>query len=160
MSADSAVGLSGSGVGRKRSALLAIGVGGLIVGTLDLTQAFILFGRKVPLVIAAGLLGASAFQGGVGTYVLGVCLHFFIAGTATAVYYSASRRLSFLKEHPLVCGLFYGMAVELVMSYVVLPLSALQSRGPYELHDVLQGLLVHMVVVGLPISFSVRRFGK
>jgi Na+/alanine symporter len=160
MSAHSVAAISGDGVGRKRSALLAIGVGGLIVGTLDLTQAFILFGRKVPLVIAAGLLGPAAFQGGVGTYVLGVCLHFFIAASATAVYYSASRRLSFLKEHPVVCGLFYGMAVELVMSYVVLPLSALQSRGPYELHDVLQGLLVHMVAVGLPISFSVRRFGR
>jgi Na+/alanine symporter len=144
----------------SRNALLAIGVGGAIAGTLDLTQAFILFGWKVPLVIAAGLLGQEAFHGGAGTYVLGVCLHFFIASSATAVYYAASRRLSFLKEHALVCGLFYGMAVELVMSYVVLPLSALHDRGPYELHDVLQGLLVHMVVVGLPISFSVRRFSK
>jgi hypothetical protein len=66
----------------------------------------------------------------------------------------------FLEEHPLVCGLFYGMAVELVMSYVVLPLSALRAKGPYELHDVLLGLLVHMVVVGLPISYSVRWFSK
>jgi Na+/alanine symporter len=160
MSADSAAGLSQSGAWKKRSGLRAIGLGGLIAGTLDLTQAFILFGRKVPLVIAAGLVGPAAFQGGVGTYVLGVCLHFFIAGSATAVYYLASRRLSFLKEHPLVCGLFYGMAVELAMSYIVLPLSALHDRGPYELHDVLQGLVVHMVVVGLPISFSVRRFAK
>ncbi len=160
MRADSAAKFSGNGAWEKRSALRAIGVGGLIAGTLDLTQAFILFGRKVPLVIAAGLLGPQAFQGGVGIYVLGVCLHFFIAGSATAVYYLASRRLSFLKEHPVVCGLFYGMAVELVMSYIVLPLSALHARGPYELHDVLQGLVVHMVVVGLPISFSVRRFAK
>jgi hypothetical protein len=52
------------------------------------------------------------------------------------------------------------MAVELVMGYIVLPLSALHDRGPYELRDVIQGLLVHMVVVGLPISFSVRRFAK
>jgi hypothetical protein len=144
----------------KRSAGLAIGVGGLIVGTLDLTQAFILFGRRVPLVIAAGLLGRPALQGGAATYALGVLLHFFIAFSATAVYYAASRRLAFLKENPLVCGLFYGMAVELVMGYVVLPLSALQDRGPYELHDVLQGLIVHMVVVGLPIAYSVRRFSK
>ena len=114
----------------------------------------------MPLAIAAGLLGRQALQGGTGTYVLGVLLHFFIACSATAVYYAASRRLVFLTEHPLVCGLFYGMAVELVMSYIVLPLSALHDRGPYELHDVLQGLLVHMVVVGLPISFSVRRFAK
>jgi hypothetical protein len=140
--------------------LLAIGAGGLIAGTLDLTQAFILFGRRVPLVIAAGLLGRPALQGGAATYALGVLLHFFIAFSATAVYYAASRRLAFLKENPLVCGLFYGMAVELVMGYVVLPLSALQDRGPYELHDVLQGLIVHMVVVGLPIAYSVRRFSK
>ena len=155
--------MTGDSAGRpsgKRRALLAIGAGGLIAGTLDLTQAFILFGRRVPLVIAAGLLGRPALQGGTATYVLGVLLHFFIAFSAAAVYYAASRSLAFLKEHPLVCGLFYGIAVELVMGYVVLPLSALQDRGPYELHDVLQGLVVHMVVVGLPISFSLRRFAK
>jgi hypothetical protein len=66
----------------------------------------------------------------------------------------------FFGEHPLVCGLFYGIAVELVMIYFVLPLSALHARGPHELHDVILGLLVHMVVVGLPISFSVRRSAK
>lgn len=93
-------------------------------------------------------------------YVLGVFLHFFIACSAAAIYYAASRRLGFLMEHALVCGLFFGIAVELVMSLVVLPLSALHARGPYELHDLIQGLLVHMVVVGLPISFSVRRFGR
>jgi len=139
---------------------LAIAGGGLIAGTLDLTQACILFGWDIPLTIAGGLLGRQAFNGGVATYVLGVFLHFFIAFSATAIYYAASRRLGFLKEHPLVCGLFYGMAVELVMSLIVLPLSALHARGPYQLHDLIQGLLVHMVVVGLPISFSVRRFAK
>jgi hypothetical protein len=143
---------------RKRNALLAIGVGGLSAGALDLTQAMILFGARIPLSIAAGLLGRQAFRGGVATYVLGVFLHFFIALSAAAVYYAASRRLAFLKEHPLVCGLFYGAAVEDVMNLIVLPLSALHARGPYTLHDLILGLLVHMVVVGLPISFSVRRF--
>jgi hypothetical protein len=144
---------------QKRNAPLAVAVGGLIAGSLDLTQACILFGWQIPLVIAAGLLGPRAFHGGVGTYVLGVCLHFFIACSAATVYYVASLRLGFLKEHPLVCGLFFGAAVEEVMNLVVLPLSALRARGPYELHDMILGLLVHMVVVGLPISFSVRRFG-
>lgn len=144
----------------KRNALLAIAVGGGIAGTLDLLQACILFGWKIPLVIAAGLLGRQALHGGAATYVLGVALHFFIACSAAAVYYMASRRLSFMLEHPLVCGLFFGAAVEEVMSLVVLPLSALHARGPYKLHDLILGLLVHMVVVGLPISFSVRRFAK
>ena len=139
---------------------MAIAVGGLTAGTLDLIQASILFGWDIPLAIAGGLLGPKAFKGGAGTFVLGVLLHFFIACSAAAVYYVASRGLGFLKEHPLVCGLFFGAAVELVMNLVVLPLSALHARGPYQLHDLIQGLLVHMVVVGLPISFSVRRFAK
>jgi len=46
----------------------------------------------------------------------------------------------------------------LVMILVVLPLSALHERGPYQLHDLIKWLLVHMVVDGLPISYSVRRF--
>ena len=71
MTADSASRPSG-----KRSALLAIGVGGLIAGALDLTQACILFGRDIPLAIAAGLLGRQAFHGGAGTYILGVFLPF------------------------------------------------------------------------------------
>ena len=143
-----------------RSALLAIAVGGLIVGALDLTQACILFGWKIPFAIAGGLLGRRAFHGGPGIYLLGVALHFFIAFSAAEVYYAASRRLDFLIEHPLVCGLFYGAAVEEVMNLVVLPLSALHERGPYRLHDLLLGLGVHMVVVGLPISFSTRYFAK
>ena len=150
----------GDSASSKRNALLAIAVGGGIAGVLDLLQACLLFGWRIPLAIAAGLLGRQAFHGGVGTYILGVCLHFFIACSATAIYYAASRKLRFLSEHPLVCGLFYGIAVELVMSYIVLPLSALHARGPYKLHDVLLGLAAHMVVVGLPIAFSVRRFAK
>jgi len=150
----------GDSASSKRNALLAIAVGGGIAGALDLLQACLLFGWRIPLAIAAGLLGRQAFHGGVGTYILGMCLHFFIACSATAIYYAASRKLRFLSEHPLVCGLFYGIAVELVMSYIVLPLSALHARGPYQLHDVLLGLAVHMVVVGLPIAFSVRRFAK
>ena len=155
MSEDSALGPSG-----KRSALLAIAVGGLVAGALDLLQACILFGWDIPLAIAGGLLGPPAFHGGVGTHVLGVLLHFFIALSAAAIYYAASRKLVFLREHPLVCGLFFGAAVEDVMRFIVLPLSALHAKGPYDLRDLIQGLLVHMVVIGLPISFSVRRFAR
>src|SRR5258707_11328669 len=124
MMGDSAPGASG-----KSSAFLAIAVGGGIAGTLDLLQACILFGWDIPLVIAGGLLGRQAFQGGVGTYVLGIVLHFFIACSAAAVYYGASRQLVFFKEHPLGCGLFFGAAGENVMGFIVLPLFALHAKG-------------------------------
>ena len=147
-------------VRQKSNALLAIGVGGLVAGALDLTQACILFGWDIPLAIAAGMLGRQAFHGGAGTYVLGVFLHFFIACSAAAVYYAASRKLEFMTEHPIVCGLFFGAAVEEVMNLVVLPLSALHARGPYKLYDLILGLVVHMIVIGLPIAYSVRRFAR
>jgi hypothetical protein len=144
----------------KRAAILAIAVGGLTAGALDLTQACILFGWKIPLTIAGGLLGRQALQGGAGVYALGVLLHFFIACSAAATYYAASLKLDFMKQHPLVCGLFFGAAVEEVMNLIVLPLSALHARGPYELRDLILGLLVHMVVIGLPISYSVWWFAR
>jgi len=141
-----------------RSARLAITVGGGVAGTLDILQASILFGWDIPKAIAGGLVGPRAFHGGVGMYVLGMALHFSIALTWAAVFYLASRRLGFMAEHPVVCGLLYGMVVENVMNLVVLPLSALHARGPYELKDLILGLAVHAIVIGLPIAFAVNRF--
>ncbi len=145
---------------QRPKALPAILVGGLLAGSLDLGSAFVIYGARVPYAIAGGLLGRAAFQGGAATYALGIFLHFFIATSAAAAYYAASRKLEFLKEHPLVCGLFYGIAVFLVMNLIVLPLSALHNRGPYQLAGLIQGLLVHMFLIGVPISFSVRQFSK
>lgn len=140
--------------------VLAIFVGGLIAGALDLTSAFITYGPGVPRAIAGGLLGRGAMQGGTGTFVLGILLHFFIACSAAAIYYAASRALEFMTQHAVVCGLFYGIAVFLVMNLIVLPLSALHAKGPYQLAGLLRGLLIHMILIGLPIALSVRRFSK
>jgi hypothetical protein len=144
----------------ESKAVLAIFVGGLIAGALDLASAFITYGWGVPRAIAGGLLGPTALHGGVGTYVLGVLLHFFIACSAAAVYYAVSRVLGFMTEHAVVCGMFYGIAIFLVMNLVVLPLSALHAKGPYRLAGLIQGLLVHMILIGLPIALSVKRFSR
>jgi hypothetical protein len=71
--------------------------------------------------------------GGASTYALGIFLDFFIAMSVATIYYVASRRLKFLAEHWIVCGLFYGAAVDQVMTLIVLPLSALHAAGPYKL---------------------------
>lgn len=140
---------------------IAILIGGLVAGTLDITQAIILFGWQVPYGIAAGLIGRqAAHDGGPAIYALGLALHYFIATSATTIYYLASRRLTFLTQHWVVCGLFFGMAVELTMRLVVLPLSALHDTGPYQWSDEVLGLVVHMIVVGLPIAYSVKRFSR
>ena len=146
---------------RMPKALPAILVGGLTAGGLDLIAAFVSYGMRVPRVIAAGLLGRQVIPvSSVPVYALGVFLQFFIATCAAVIYYLVSRKLDFLKEHPLVCGPFYGIAVYLVMNLIVLPLSALHSHGPYQLASLIQGLLIHMILIGLPIAISVRHFSQ
>jgi hypothetical protein len=152
---------SGNGAAARGNALAAIGIAGFVAGTLDILQACILFGSQIPKVIAAGLLGPGVIKdGGAGIYLLGLVLHYFIACSAAGIFYGVSRRLRFMTEHWVVCGLFFGMAVELTMSYIVLPLSALHVRGPFDLKGILLGFGVHMVVVGLPIAGCVRWFGE
>lgn len=152
---------SASRQSEKWNALLAIAVGGLIAGTLDLIWACVEEGWwDIPLVVAGGLLGRQALHGGIATWLLGVALHFFNAFSFAAFYYWASRRLAFLKEHWIICGLTYGAAVPLVMNLIVLPLSALHQTGPFTLRYLLEGIVGKAIVVGLPISFSVRQFAK
>jgi hypothetical protein len=143
----------------------AIVWGGLIAGTLDITAAFIQSGLRgispfrVLRYVAGGLLGVDAFKGGLGTVALGAVLHFTIATGATTVYYVASRKLDFLVQRPIVCGLLYGVAVYGFMNLIVLPLSALPKIS-YTFATVIPQLVIHMLCIGLPIALVVRRFSK
>jgi hypothetical protein len=139
-------------------AVLAILIGGLVAGALDTVAAYVTLNHGWPRAVAGGLLGMGAFTGGAGVYALGLFLEFFIAVGAAAVYYAFSRRLEFLKSHFFVCGLFFGIAVYLVMNLIVLPLCALHVHSPISRSDLMQGILVHMFLIGLPIAYSVRRF--
>jgi hypothetical protein len=140
--------------------LPAILVGGITAAFFDMVTAYIAFGWGMPRGIAAGLLGPSARQGGIGVYILGLCLHYFIGISGAAVYYLVSRKLTFSVEHWITCGMFFGIAFFLVMNLIVLPLSAFHFKGPYTHRGLVQGLLVHMILIGLPISFSVNKFSK
>ena len=140
--------------------------GGLIAGALDITAAFVTSGLRgvgpirVLQAIASGLLGAVSYKGGFATATLGIVLHFVIAFGATAVYYAVSRKLSFLVQRAVVCGLVYGVVVYLFMNFIVLPLSAIAFKPANSLSAVLTGLSIHMLCVGLPISLAVRRYSK
>jgi hypothetical protein len=141
----------------KSGLLRPILVGGTLAGTFDLTCAMVTMGVGNPRLIAGGLLGKQAVQGGLGTWILGVILHYFIAVSAAIIYCLSSNKLEFLKEHWLVSGFFYGIAVYLVMFLIVLPLCAYHFTGPYHYRDLLQGILVHMLIIGVPISFSLHK---
>lgn len=142
----------------KRNRWIAILVGGGIAGLLDILMAMNTWSWRVPRAIAGGLLGPRVFKSeSLAIWSLGLFLHFFILCVAAAIYYAASLRMGFLRQYALVCGLFYGIAIWLVMNLVVVPLSALHNFGPFEYAGLVQGLLVHMLLVGLPIAFAVKK---
>lgn len=134
---------------------------GLLAGALDITSAFVTAGFHVVRtlqLIASGLLGDKSFRGGTATAVLGLVLHFFIAIVAAAVYYLASRKLRALVEQPFRWGTLYGVAVWLFMNLIVLPLSAIPFKISFPLFRVALGLIIHILLIGLPIALVIRRY--
>ena len=146
---------------QKLTPARALWLGTLTVGLLDILDAFIFFGLRgvTPLrilqSIASGLLGRPSFAGGAATAALGALLHFFIAFAVVATYFLASRRLPALARRPFLYGSLYGVLVYLVMTFVVVPLSAAPMGLPSPPVAV-NGLLIHVLGVGLPSALFAR----
>jgi len=143
----------------------AIVMGGMACGVLDITAALVVYGsmglKPLRLLqgIAAGVLGPKSFQGGLGTALLGLALHFVIAFGAAIVYFAASRGMRILVEQAWLFGAFYGIAVYFFMSRIVVPLSS-ATKFPFSVKMMVIGVVIHIICVGLPIALSVRRFGN
>ena len=156
---------------RQVSVGRAILSGWLLCGVLDISAAFIqswIQAGTAPAAVLRGiayaLWGRSAIDGGAGFAAGGLAMHFLVALTWTIVFYAVSRRLAVLRTAPLlIVGPLYGVVVFCAMNYVTLPaLSWLRSLylhtpprwpGPMRWPQ----LAIHLVCVGLPIAWGVRR---
>ena len=149
----------------------AILTGWLLCGVLDITaacvQAWIQAGRSPAMVlkgVASALWGRAALDAGTGMAAIGLAMHFTVALTATLVFYALSRRVPLLLTAPLlIVGPLYGVLVFATMNYGTLPLlSWVRSlylgtppRWPGSMSW--PQFFIHMVCVGLPIVWGVRR---
>lgn len=139
--------------------------GGLVAGALDITFACVVWAFRgatpirVGQSVASGLLGRDvALAGGVATGLLGLTLHFLMTILMAAFYYGAATRVPLLVRRAVPCGIAYGLAIYLVMNFVVLPLSAIGRTGGHgPLAIVIPEILVHMFGVGLTIALFSRR---
>ena len=138
-------------------------LGGGVGGLLDAIYATVLWGfilgsnpTAIWQSVASGLIGKSAFDGGTATAALGLALHFFIAFVMALVYVMASRRLPVLISRPIVMGMLYGLALYVVMNFVVVPLSAIGFR-PLNLWGAVRALLPHILFVGPAIALITAR---
>jgi hypothetical protein len=152
-----------AGVENSR-AFAAIFFAGLLCGVMDITAAFLTWWPKgvkpsrLLQGIAAGWLGPASFNGGMATSALGLAFHFLIAFTAATVFYVASRYLTFMIHRPIVSGVLYGIAVYLVMYWIVMPLS--NFHGTKTVTSSIVAVITHIVCVGLPISLVIHRFSR
>lgn len=167
MATATSVGISSPRV-TARQAFLS---GWLLCGVLDITaaciQAWIQAGRTPTQVlkgVASALWGPAAMNAGPGLAAIGLAMHFTVALTATTVFYALSRRLAFLRTGPLfVVGPAYGAIVFCTMNYGTLPLLSLlrsfylgtAARWPGPMAWPQFG--IHLICVGLPIAWGVRR---
>jgi len=149
---------------KKFGALRAIVTAGLVVGVLDISSAFVIWWQRGVALqrglqgIAAGLLGAQSYEGGMATAGLGLALHFFVAFVVVLIFYAASRKIPFLTKHPFVSGVLYGIGVYIVMYWFVLPSAFSTFR--HRLSNELLAVAIHICLIGWPTAFIVRRYSQ
>jgi hypothetical protein len=145
----------------KARPIPSVGVGGLLVGVLDLIYAVLVYSPKnpilIPQTIASGLLGLRSYSGGALTATLGIVLHFLIAFGAATVYYLASRKVSFLIDHAVL-----SVSSTALWSISSCILWCYRSRRfpPSHMPLIYQAyeFVEHWFCVGLPIALSIRRY--
>jgi len=138
--------------------------GWLVAATCDIGYAtgFSYLYRGVPpsrilKLVASGILGADAYQGGAGVAALGLALHYLNALIITGIFFAVASQLPALLRRPLLVGVLYGIAVYLVMNYVVVPLSRIGPRPTPPTPVWVTGVLVHMFLIGVPIVWAAQK---
>lgn len=150
---------AGSGMWALYTVLLA----GCAAATIDIVFAFVFFGWTLGITpvrvlqsVATGWYGRASFEGGLATAAVGLVSHYFILIVAAWFYYLASRRLPLLNRSPLACGVAFGVAIYVAMTFVIVPLSATPARA-LTLSIVAVGQFLIHPVLGIAIAMIVRR---
>jgi uncharacterized membrane protein YagU involved in acid resistance len=143
-----------------RSVWLAIFLGGLVAGTVDIGAASLISGRD-PLfilhVIAGGLIGKdAAFSGGARTAVLGLLLQWAMSILIAAIYVFGTRMRPAIWRMWIPSGVAYGVIVFFVMNYVVVPLSAYRRVPHFTVAGFAENMAA-MLLFGLIVSWCARR---
>jgi hypothetical protein len=146
--------------------LRAVLVGGSIAAALDILFAitWAAVNGRTPgwllQTVATGLLGESAYAGGVPAAILGLASHFALSYGWAALFVAAASRLRWLVAKPALAGPAFGVLVFFVMRLVVLPLSAFPYPVSFSQPGATLDLLSHMFFFGLPIAFAAAKAAR
>lgn len=146
----------------RNSILAAIVLGGLVAGTIDIGAAMLISGQSMAFIlqfIASGVLGKAAFDGGMGTVILGALLQWAMSLVIAAIFVLASLKFPWMRRSWVAAGLAFGVATYCVMTYVVVPLSAVGGGWHFSPLPFLKNLAA-MLVFGLIVAAFARRYVK
>jgi uncharacterized membrane protein YagU involved in acid resistance len=148
----------------KPDSIQTIIFAGVAAGLLDGVEASVMLNIKLGLnpgqvmqYVASGLFGQAAFKGGVPMILIGILLHFGIAITTTVIYFFIYPKIKILRYSPIMSGLLLGLCAWIVMNLIVVPLSKTPPTQ-FGADDIMIGIIWHMILVGLPISFIIKRY--
>ncbi|MDB5673835.1 MAG: hypothetical protein JWM65_817 [Sphingomonas bacterium] len=106
--------------------------------------------------IASGLTGTAAYGGGTTSALVGITLHLLISLVSAACYIAAATRLPLLNARPLIGGLLCGVVAYAVMTWIVLPLSAIGYRPTTNPWMMLLSFSIHLFGFGIPLAYVAR----
>ena len=151
---------------KSNSLLRPLVIGGLIIFISQILHQWItttlIQGTPFILVwqfIASGALGMPAFEGGMATALAGLFFHLIISFVIAGIFILAANRIPLLRRNVIVGSLLYGFGVFIVMNMIVTPFSAAPPLPAPALPWLIEAVLEHTFLVGLPLGILVRRNG-
>ncbi len=106
--------------------------------------------------IASGLLGHDAYADGLSAALLGAALHLLISLVAALFFVVAADRRPVLTRHPVLSSVGFGVISFVVMSWIVVPLSAAAFKPNFNPALMAMSLAIHALFFGLPIALVTR----
>ena len=129
----------------------------LLTGTLDALAAILISYKIPPAVIfkfiASGWFGREAMSGGTSMVLYGLIFHYLIAALFTITLFWLYPQIIKLVKNKYLVGILYGLAIWVIMNYIVLPMTNIpKSHGHLEFISLLKGISALIICIGLPVA--------
>ena len=139
---------------------------GLFAGTTDLLYAYTLqylktgqLSEKLLNYIAGGVLGLkTSMAGGNWAAFVGLICHYSIAMIFTIFFFLVFPKIKILHFNKYLVGMLYAVFADSVMTWIVVPLSAIHSTPEFSLARSYIYWIFFGVVFGIPIVYNAYRY--
>lgn len=157
--------ITSTSLANRNSLLGSSVIGGLIIGLLHLiVQVGVVYGilLKSPFIgslqyVTSGVMGDAAFAGGLATALLGLIIEFMMTIIIAGIFIFNAERIPLLRRHVIPGSLLYGFGVFIVMNFIVTPLSATPALPAPPMWLLIEIVLEHILLIGLPLGILVKR---